>query len=207
MAKMEKSRGGELRNSWRIVRPSPSATLHFVVIQKQSQTVVPSSGLYLFSVTLLVPRPFISLATPFSLLQGDVLLMKMKKLSIFSLIHPSTILVAALCDSSLSSSLYRCVPHPYIPRRPVCRPSLCCDRCSPFSRISQPAKYFVPNDFNALAPSFFALSIFPFHPFPPFVPLLLQAMVLFTGGPASGECDNKLCAKLIQTNNRRGLVS
>lgn len=53
--------------------------------------------------------------------------------------------------------------------------------------------------------SFPLSSLCPFFPFPLFVPH--WEMVLFTGGPVSGECDNKQCAKLIQTNNRRGLVS
>lgn len=65
-----------------------STILHFVVIQKQSQTA-PSSEPVVFLLSFLVSRLFSIPAIPFSmelLTQRDVLLMKMKKHPIFSLI-------------------------------------------------------------------------------------------------------------------------
>ena len=98
MVAVEKSLGW-LRNSRRTAllfcQRSPdqlSATLHFVVIQKQSQTRGRLANRPPFCcISLFVSRLFTLFATPFSmelLTQRDVLLMKMKKLSIFSLIPP-----------------------------------------------------------------------------------------------------------------------
>ena len=131
MVAVEKS-SGWLRNSRRTAplfcQRSPdqlSATLHFVVIQKQSQTRGRLANRPPFCcISLFVSRLFSLFATPFStelLTQRDVLLMKMKKLSIFSLIPPLPYLLPLLPllphrDSSLSSIFYRPVSslHPHL---------------------------------------------------------------------------------------------
>lgn len=96
--------------------------------------------------------------------------MKMKKLSIFSFIHPSTILVAALCDSSLSSFLYRPRPrsYTYVDHSVVLPPSATGVHHFP----GYPSRPSI--SFQTISTLSFPLSsLCPFFPsiFPPFVPL------------------------------------
>lgn len=178
-----------------------SATLHFVVIQKQSQTAPPRTGgpsVAFYRIRLVSSRSSFSSSTlrhppptrrslsafetsqfPLLLTRRDVLLMKMKGLLIFSL-------PAGVGAGSCPPSFFLSIVDLFLPALLL-----------PFSPTFSPPGWRTP-----IQPAFSILLSLSLSLCSSSLPPLLAAVILLSvyqiGLPR--ECDNELCTKLIQTD-------